>query len=186
MDRAVYLMTRDNVLEGDTGASGLARGSGRTVQPAAPLRIQVPAHVGANFEGLVVGSTTPRARRRRSPLEAGAHLRRPGHWTEPGVRHLAAERHRRRGYRTDPLHDQWELYDLTADPIEARNRWSDPDCTNCASTCGCNSSRRGPRRCRSATSRGRTPTDSRRPENRTVSFVARWDGSGGARKPLSG
>ncbi len=26
-DRAVYLMTRDNMLEGDTGASGLARAS---------------------------------------------------------------------------------------------------------------------------------------------------------------
>jgi hypothetical protein len=29
-------------------------------------------------------------------------------------------------YRTDPLDDQWELYDLTADPIEADNRWTDP------------------------------------------------------------
>ena len=26
-----------------------------------------------------------------------------------------------------PLDDQWELYDLTADPDEARNRWTDPD-----------------------------------------------------------
>jgi hypothetical protein len=26
-----------------------------------------------------------------------------------------------------PLDDQWELYDLTTDPIEARNRWTDPD-----------------------------------------------------------
>ena len=30
-------------------------------------------------------------------------------------------------YRSDPLDDQWELYDLTADPIEAANRWTDPD-----------------------------------------------------------
>src|SRR6185436_12577701 len=52
--RAVYLMTRDNVLEGDTGASGAARILGRTVNPPAPLRIRVPAHVGSNFEGLVV------------------------------------------------------------------------------------------------------------------------------------
>src|SRR4029079_18488583 len=52
--RAVYLMTRDNVLEGDTGASGAARILRRTVNPPAPLRIRVPAHVGSNFEGLVV------------------------------------------------------------------------------------------------------------------------------------
>jgi hypothetical protein len=25
-----------------------------------------------------------------------------------------------------PLDDQWELYDLTADPIESDNRWTDP------------------------------------------------------------
>ena len=30
-------------------------------------------------------------------------------------------------YRNSPLDDQWELYDLTADPTEARNRWTDPD-----------------------------------------------------------
>jgi hypothetical protein len=30
-------------------------------------------------------------------------------------------------YRSDPLDDQWELYDLGEDPIEARNRWADPD-----------------------------------------------------------
>ncbi|MDT5137351.1 MAG: hypothetical protein QOD58_1613, partial [Mycobacterium sp.] len=52
--RAVYLMTRDNVLEGDTGASALSRQFGRDVNPPAPLRIKLPAHVAANFEGLVV------------------------------------------------------------------------------------------------------------------------------------
>ena len=26
-----------------------------------------------------------------------------------------------------PLDDQWELYDLITDPIEAHNRWTDPD-----------------------------------------------------------
>ena len=29
-------------------------------------------------------------------------------------------------YRTEPIPDQWELYDLGADPIEAVNRWDDP------------------------------------------------------------
>jgi len=29
-------------------------------------------------------------------------------------------------YRSDPIPDQWELYDLDTDPIEAVNRWRDP------------------------------------------------------------
>ena len=51
----------------------------------------------------------------------------PATWTEPGVRHLATNGIGGEAYRTDPLDDQWELYDLTADPIEADNRWTDPD-----------------------------------------------------------
>jgi arylsulfatase A-like enzyme len=125
--RAVYMMTRDNVLEGDTGASGAARQLGRTVNPPAPLRIKVPAYVAANFEGLVV-----RVEEADAPGGAG-HLWKlvrtfddPATWTEPGVRHLAANGMGGEAYRTDPLDDQWELYDLTADPIEADNRWTDP------------------------------------------------------------
>lgn len=125
--RPIYLMTRDNVLEGDTGASGLARQLGCTVNPPAPLRIRVPAHVPANFEGLVV---------RVSDVDAPGgtgHLWKlvrtfddPATWTEPGVRHLAANGLGGEAYRTDPLDNQWELYDLTGDPVEAVNRWSDP------------------------------------------------------------
>ncbi|QUR66779.1 sulfatase-like hydrolase/transferase [Mycobacterium spongiae] len=124
--RAVYLITRDNVLEGDTGASGLARQLGRTVNPPAPLRIKVPAHVAANFEGLVVRVDNADA------VGGAGHLWKlvrtfddPGTWTEPGVRHLATNGIGGEVYRTDPLDDQWELYDLTADPIEADNRWTD-------------------------------------------------------------
>ncbi|MGD9517433.1 MAG: hydrolase, partial [Mycolicibacterium sp.] len=51
----------------------------------------------------------------------------PGTWTEPGVRHLAADGIGGPMYRTDPLDDQWELYDLTDDPVEQHNRWTDPD-----------------------------------------------------------
>lgn len=126
--RAIYLMTRDNVLEGDTGASGAARGLGLTVNPPLPLRIRIPAHVASNFEGLVVRVDDADAR-----LGAG-HLWKlvrtfddPSTWTEPGVRNLAANGMGGEAYRTDPLDDQWELYDLTADPIEAENRWTDPD-----------------------------------------------------------
>lgn len=125
--RAVYLMTRDNVLEGDTGASAAARGIGMTVNPPAPLRIRIPAHVASNFEGLVVRVDDD------DDVPGGeGHLWKlvrtfddPSTWTEPGVRHLAANGLGDEAYRTDPLDDQWELYDLTADPIEADNRWDD-------------------------------------------------------------
>ena len=29
-------------------------------------------------------------------------------------------------YRTDSIPDQWELYDLTNDPIESLNLWNEP------------------------------------------------------------
>jgi arylsulfatase A-like enzyme len=118
-DRAVYLMTRDNMLEGDSGASGLGRRLKQTTNPPAPLRIRIPAHTAANFEGLVV-----RVEGRLWKLVRSFDD--PSTWTEPGVRHLAATGLGGDMYRTDPLDDQWELYDLTTDPIEADNRWDDP------------------------------------------------------------
>ena len=126
--RAVYLMTRDNMLEGDSGANGLARRLRRTVNPPAPLRIRIPAHTASNFEGLVVRVDDATA------AGGAGHLWKlvrtfddPGTWTEPGVRHLAANGLGGEEYRTSPLDDQWELYDLTGDSIEADNRWPDPD-----------------------------------------------------------
>jgi hypothetical protein len=88
----------------------------------------VPAHVAANFEGLVVKVEDADA-------EGGAgHLWKlvrtfddPATWTEPGVRQLATNGIGGEAYRTDPLDDQWELYDLTGDPTEAENRWTDPE-----------------------------------------------------------
>ena len=113
-DRTVYLMTRDNILEGDSGASGLARRLGRTERPPAPLRIRVPAHVASNFEGLV-----QRVDGRLHKLVRTFDD--PATWTEPGVRHLAATGAAGEEHRTEPLPDQWELYDLDRDPIEAVN-----------------------------------------------------------------
>jgi len=118
--RAVYIMTRDNMLEGDTGASGLARQLKRTVNPPAPLRIRVPAHVGSNFEGLVEQVDGQLWKLVRTFDD-------PATWTEPGVRHLAANGLGGEAYRTSPVDDQWELYDLTADPTETRNRWTDAE-----------------------------------------------------------
>jgi arylsulfatase A-like enzyme len=118
-DRPVYLMTRDNVLEGDTGASGVARMFGVASNPPAPLRIRVPADVAGNFEGLV----------QRYDGRLWKLVRcfdDPGVWTEPGVRQLAFSGRGGDRYRNDVLDDQWELYDLTGDPIEAVNRWADP------------------------------------------------------------
>jgi arylsulfatase A-like enzyme len=126
--RAVYLMTRDNVLEGDTAASGLGRQLKRTSNPPAPLRIRVPAHTASNFEGLVVRVDEAAAAGGAGHLwKLARTFDDPGTWTEPGVRQLAANGLGGEEYRTSPLDDQWELYDLTADPIEATNRWTDPD-----------------------------------------------------------
>ena len=118
-DRAVYLMTRDNMLEGDSGASGLGRRLKQTTNPPAPLRIRIPAHTAANFEGLVLRVDGTLWKLVRSFDD-------PSTWTEPGVRQLAANGRGGEVYRTTPLDDQWELYDLTTDPIEAENRWDDP------------------------------------------------------------
>ena len=116
------------MLEGDTGASAVARRIGKTHNPPLPLRIQVPAHVGSNFEGLVAHVPEDEA------AGGAGHLWKlvrtfddPDTWTEPGVRHLAADGPGGDLFRTVPLADEWELYDLDADPVEAVNRWRSPD-----------------------------------------------------------
>jgi arylsulfatase A-like enzyme/putative intracellular protease/amidase len=115
-DHAVYLMTRDNMLEGDSGLSGLARRLGRTSNPPMPLRIRVAAHVASSFEAVVA--------------RVDGHLWKlvrtfddPSTWTVPGIRHLAANGLAGEEFRTEALPDQWELYDLDDDPNEADNRW---------------------------------------------------------------
>jgi arylsulfatase A-like enzyme len=127
-DRAVYLMTRDNMLEGDSGASGLGRQLRQTTNPPAPLRIRIPAHTAANFEGLVTRVDARTVRGGDSHLwKLVRSFDDPSTWTEPGVRHLAANGPGGDVYRSSPLDDQWELYDLTVDPVEADNRWDDPE-----------------------------------------------------------
>jgi arylsulfatase A-like enzyme/putative intracellular protease/amidase len=121
-DRAVYLMTRDDILEGDSGASAFARLRGMVDPVPVPLCIQVPAHVGTNVEALIVRVDDADA------TGGNGHLWKlvrtfddPATWSEPGVRHLAADGPLGLEYRTEVIPDQWELYDLDADPIEADN-----------------------------------------------------------------
>jgi arylsulfatase A-like enzyme/putative intracellular protease/amidase len=127
-DRVVYLQTRDHVLEGDTGASAVAQRLGRTDPPPRPLRIQVPAHVATSFEGVVArvaDDVAPGGAGHRWKLVRSFDD--PATWTEPGARDVSVSPAGAVRHRTEPLADQWELYDLDADPIEVRNRWHDPD-----------------------------------------------------------
>ena len=115
-DRAVYLMTRDNILEGDTGGSPAARVLGLAAAPPDNMRISVPADTGANFEAIVVadeGRLWKLVRTFDDPMT----------WTEPGVRQLAGSGTDGDRYRDQALDDEWELYDLTDDPIESVNCW---------------------------------------------------------------
>jgi arylsulfatase A-like enzyme len=117
-DRAVYMLTRDNILEGDTGASVAARVLGLASDPPPAMRISVPADVGSNVEAIVVRDSGHWWKLVRTFDD-------PATWTQPNVRHLAASGPDGDRFRTDPLADEWELYDLTDDPIEAENRWHD-------------------------------------------------------------
>lgn len=120
-DRGVYLMTCDNMLEGDTGASGVANALGLSKKPPSLLRISTPAHVASNFEGLVqrIDGTLWKLVRVFDD---------PATWTEPGVRHQGtSDGPAHDQHRTAPIPDQWELYNLDTDPAEAQNLWHDVD-----------------------------------------------------------
>jgi arylsulfatase A-like enzyme len=124
--RAVYLLTRDRVLEGETRASGMARKIGLTRRVPGPFRIKPPTQVGGNFEAIVAAVAE-----REAPGGAG-HLWKlvrsfddPATWTEPGVRQLVTSGPLGDRVRTTALDDEWELYDLDTDPSEALNRAGD-------------------------------------------------------------
>ncbi len=121
----VYVMTRDAILDGDTGLSPvgrllLAAGDDKATEEAlADLWIASPRHVSGNIEGVVA--------RVPAEVDGGGRVWKlvrtfddPDTWTSPGVSQLTAD-----GVRTEPLDDEWELYDLDTDPVEAVNRADD-------------------------------------------------------------
>jgi arylsulfatase A-like enzyme len=125
--RVVYLQTRDNIFEGDVLATAAASKLGVEHDPPPVLRAAVPTGVGTSVEGVV-------ARVPDSVADGGrGHLWKlvrtfddPATWTEPHSRQLDSSGFLGETYRTLPLEDQWELYDLDDDPTEACNRWSEP------------------------------------------------------------
>jgi arylsulfatase A-like enzyme len=119
--RAVYLATRDAVLEGASDGSLLWRRAGID-WPSLPPRMRPPTQVGSSFEGLVVRVGDDEARGGAGHLwKIVRSFDDPATWSEPGVRQLLTNGPRGPTYRDRPLADEWELYDLDADPIEGRN-----------------------------------------------------------------
>lgn len=108
--RPVYLMTRDHILDGDSGASVVARALGLADHPPDSMRVSTPHHVASNFEAVVAFQRGHRWKLARTFDDVAV-------WASPAIR----------SDRDEPLADEWELYDLTSDPTESTNRWADPD-----------------------------------------------------------
>ncbi len=109
----VYLMTRDNILLGEGSASAAARAQGN-LEPAYPMQIRIPAHAATNVEACVAEHEGTLCKIVRTFDDQAT-------WSDPYVRHLSARGPGGASHRTEPIPDQWELYDLDADPIEAVN-----------------------------------------------------------------
>ena len=116
---SVYLMTRDNMLEGDGSSAAMLAARGRVEAPY-PLQIKVPSHAATNLEA-VVGTVDGRLWKLVRTFDD------PAIWTEPHLRQLSARTPAGPVYRSEPIPDQWELYCLSDDPMEADNQWDNPD-----------------------------------------------------------
>ncbi|MEL6893378.1 MAG: sulfatase-like hydrolase/transferase [Actinomycetota bacterium] len=129
--RPVYLMTRDNILEGDSGANAMARALDHRGELPDHLRIRVPEGVGANVEGLVVRLSADEDDGRGHRWKLNRFFDDPATWTEPGRRHLDSTDTIEPRHRDTPGPDEWELYDLSVDPTEATNLAdAEPDVLN--------------------------------------------------------
>ena len=127
LERGVYMMTRDNMLEGDTLASALARHLGRANNPPAPMKIRVPADVASNFEGLVKRVNDTDAKGGKGNLwKLVRAFDDPSTWSHPGVRQLSSSSPPAIRHRNSTIPDQWELYNLDSDPIELKNESKNP------------------------------------------------------------
>ncbi len=118
-DGSVYLMTRDNMLEGDGSSAAMLAARGRVDAPF-PLQIKVPSHAATNLEA-VVGHLDGRLWKLVRTFDD------PAVWTEPHERQLSARSAAGPVYRSEPIPDQWELYCLSDDPAEAHNQWETPE-----------------------------------------------------------
>jgi len=124
----VYLVTRDNMLEGDGSGSAMARARGN-LEPAFPMQIRIPAHAATNVEGVVVEHDGILYKLCRTFDD-------PATWTDPFVRHLSVRTPAGPAHRTEAIPDQWELYDLDRDPAEAHNLAHDPASADLLDTLG--------------------------------------------------
>ena len=121
-ERTVYLLTRDNILQGDTGASVVARALGLADAPPPTMLVTLIA-TATNVEAIVTNRDGRWWKLVRTFDD-------PATWTEPFVRTLVAngaDDADRRRYRSEVLADEWELYDLDTDPVEADNLWPTAD-----------------------------------------------------------
>ena len=127
LERSVYMMTRDNMLEGDNLASALARHLGRANNPPAPMKIRVPADVASNFEGIVKRVSDTDAQGGKGNLwKLVRAFDDPSTWSHPGVRQLTSSSPPTIRHRNSTIPDQWELYNLDSDPIELENESKNP------------------------------------------------------------
>lgn len=114
--RAVYMITRDNILEG-ADTVPLAGRQADGIRRFLPNRIEQPSHVATNLEAVVVrldGADGDVWKLIRVFDDAAT-------WSEPGVRNVVPRRFRPDEVRTTPFRDQWELYNLSSDPAEQDN-----------------------------------------------------------------